>query len=40
LGKTEKTPIESNYWIGALMGQKKALDYILDHCMRDVRVLY
>jgi uncharacterized protein YprB with RNaseH-like and TPR domain len=39
LGKTEKTYIEPRYWRRALSGDKKSLDYILDHCKRDVRDL-
>ena len=36
--KTEKTPITSEHWLGALMGKKKSLEYILDHCCRDVKM--
>lgn len=36
LGRTEKTHLEPDYWIGALMGDKKALAYIYDHCEKDV----
>jgi len=38
-GETEKTRIDSLHWTRALMGNKEALDYILDHCRRDVRDL-
>jgi uncharacterized protein YprB with RNaseH-like and TPR domain len=34
-----KTRIEPKYWIPALQGDKKALDYILDHNKRDARQL-
>ena len=34
--KSLKTRIDSRHWIKALMGEKKALDYILDHNMKDV----
>lgn len=36
LGKTQKTRIESKYWIWALRGDKKSLIYILDHNKKDV----
>lgn len=36
LGKTDKTHIESVYWLKALQGDKESLDYILDHCRKDV----
>lgn len=39
LGSTEKTIIDPNRWVKALQGDKKALDYILEHCKRDVRDL-
>lgn len=39
LGETEKTHFGLDYWIRAAAGDKKALDYILDHCKRDVRDL-
>lgn len=39
LGSTEKNHINANYWIRALQGDKQSLDYILDHCRRDVRDL-
>ena len=39
LGKTEKTHIDANHWIRALQGNKESLDWILDHCKRDVRDL-
>ena len=39
LGKTEKNRIEAQYWIRALQGDEKSLNYILDHCKRDVRDL-
>jgi len=39
LGKTKKTYLEPKYWIKALQGDKKSLEYILDHCKRDVEDL-
>ena len=35
-GRSEKTHIENEYWIRALMGDKESLLYILDHCKKDV----
>lgn len=35
-GKSQKTHIENEYWIRALMNDKESLDYILDHCKKDV----
>jgi len=37
--KEQKTPITSEHWIGALMGKGKSLEYILDHCRKDVLIL-
>lgn len=34
--KTLKTQIENKFWIHAQQGQKKAMDYVLDHCRKDV----
>ena len=40
LGKTEKNHINPDIWLNALMKRdKKSLDYITDHCQRDVRDL-
>lgn len=36
LGHTQKTVLEPRYWITAMSGDKKALDYIVDHCRYDV----
>ena len=36
LGNTDKTKIESKYWIKALQGDVDSLAYILDHCKKDV----
>ena len=36
LGNTDKTRIESKYWIKALQGDVDSLAYILDHCQKDV----
>ena len=38
-GDTEKTRLEPDKWIKALMGDKGALDYILDHCQKDTSEL-
>ena len=35
-GETNKTRIDSRHWILALQGDKNALDYIVDHCRKDV----
>lgn len=35
-GETGKTHIEYKYWIAGSRGDKKALDYIMDHNKRDV----
>jgi uncharacterized protein YprB with RNaseH-like and TPR domain len=35
----EKTSIVPRYWHRALAGEKEAMDYIVDHNVRDVRVL-
>lgn len=36
----KKTPFESNVWATAFLdGDKDAMDYIVDHCVRDVYVL-
>jgi DNA polymerase elongation subunit (family B) len=39
LGKTVKTRIKQAYWIKALQGDRKAIDYVLDHCIKDVKDL-
>lgn len=36
VGETNKTPWASEHWIRAVQGNKKSLDYILDHCKKDV----
>jgi len=36
LGRTEKTRIDSESWIKALQGDPTALNYIQDHCRKDV----
>lgn len=36
LGSTDKTHLDPEYWIKALQGNKKSLDYIADHCRKDV----
>lgn len=35
----KKTPITTEHWLDALSGRKKSLDYILEHCRRDVLIL-
>lgn len=37
--KTKKTPITTEHWLDALSGFQESLDYILDHCHRDVKIL-
>lgn len=37
--KYQKTALDPDYWIKAMMGDVKALDYIVEHCEYDVRVL-
>ena len=37
--ETEKTKITPEHWLGALQGKKKSLDYIVDHCQKDVLIL-
>jgi uncharacterized protein YprB with RNaseH-like and TPR domain len=39
LGETDKTRIDPGRWTQALMGNKEALDYILQHCRYDVQDL-
>lgn len=39
LGYTERTPITTKYWIKALQGDRESLEFITDHCRRDVRDL-
>lgn len=36
LGSTEKTRIDAKYWRQAVRGEKKSIDYIIDHCRKDV----
>lgn len=36
MGDSNKTRIDSKYWVKALRGDKKSLDYILDHNIKDV----
>jgi uncharacterized protein YprB with RNaseH-like and TPR domain len=37
--KVKKTKITSEHWLGSLTGDQDSLDYVLDHCQRDVKVL-
>lgn len=39
LGEAEKNHIDAIFWLKALQGDKESLDYITDHCKRDVRDL-
>lgn len=39
LGQTDKTHIDPNHWLKALQGDKKSLNYIIEHCRYDVRDL-
>lgn len=39
VGKTEKNHINGVYWLKALQGDAESLEYIADHCRRDVRDL-
>jgi hypothetical protein len=34
-----KTPITTDHWLDALAGYQESLDYILEHCDRDVLIL-
>lgn len=35
---TEKTRIDGRLWVKAMSGDKQALEYIRDHCLRDVQL--
>lgn len=35
----QKTLVDGGMWVRALTGDKKAMDYIVEHCILDVRVL-
>lgn len=37
--KMSKTHIDGDSWTRAMTGDKKSLDYIVDHCIKDVQVL-
>lgn len=40
LTKSEKTPVSGQVWVKAFMdGCKKSMDYIVDHCIKDVDML-
>ena len=39
LGRDDKTVIVPGIWRRALQGDQEALDYIVDHCQRDVKIL-
>lgn len=36
IGESQKTRINSEHWLQGLRGSKVSLDYILDHCRKDV----
>lgn len=36
---TSKTHIEGDCWTRAMTGDKKSMDYIVEHCVKDVKVL-
>ncbi len=36
LGSTEKTRIDAKFWRQAVSGKQKSIDYIVDHCRKDV----
>lgn len=35
----KKTQIEQKYWRWAMMGDREAMDYVVEHCIQDVRSL-
>lgn len=37
--EVKKTRIDAKHWARALAGYKKDMDYIVDHCVKDVKVL-
>lgn len=37
--KHQKTPLDPDTWLSVMEGDKKALEYIVEHCEADVRVL-
>lgn len=39
LGHQEKTPLDLPVWLRAAGGHKQSLEYIVEHCERDARVL-
>jgi len=34
-----KTKMKPEQWVRAIRGEKKAMDYVVDHCVRDVKAL-
>lgn len=36
LGDSNKTKIDNNYWIKSLQGDQKSINYVYDHCTKDV----
>lgn len=39
LGVEEKTPLDGPTWVRAMAANKKAIKYVVDHCIQDVVVL-
>jgi hypothetical protein len=39
LGLDEKTPLKPPIWVSATAGNPKAIRYVIEHCLQDVRVL-
>lgn len=35
----EKTPVKLSVWSLARLGHKKSIDYVIDHCLKDILVL-
>lgn len=40
LGIKGKTPLHPEVWVRATAGDHKSLDYVVDHCQKDVSVLH
>lgn len=36
---TSKTRLDPDQWVGAAAGDKKCIDYVMEHCVADVQVL-
>lgn len=39
LTERKKTPLNGEHWIKASHGCKKSIDYVVDHCVKDVELL-